>query len=390
MDLFEFEGKQYFARFGIPVLDGEHVTSASEAVTAASRMGFPAVIKAQVRIGGRGKAGGIAVVHDADETFGEASRILSLNIGGHDVDSLLIEPAVEIAHEWYVAISLDRAERRYALMLSARGGVDIESVAKDSPGSIVTLHFGHRDELTLADVVELAHNAQIPKDAHEPVAQLVLWLRDCFIDGDAELVEVNPLVQTTGGEVLILDAKVSLDDNAAFRHPEWSQFARIARTAGETREERARAEGFSYVALDGSVGVIGNGAGMVMSTIDVIAQAGGKAANFLDVGGGASADVLTRAIDVVSSDPNVKSILINIFGGITRCDEVARGILNVQERLNIVQPLVVRLDGTHAAEGRALLASHYSSQLNAAENMQDAARKAVLLSDNQGGEGSVS
>jgi succinyl-CoA synthetase beta subunit len=377
VDLFEYQGKQFLARYGIAVPDGAVAETVEEAVAAAESVGFPVAIKAQVRIGGRGKAGGIKLANDAGEAATHAAAILGMDIRGHTVHKVWLERAADVAEEYYVSLTVDRAGRRYLAMVSAEGGVDIEHVAATDPDAIARLPVDPGDGLSVAGAREVVAVAALPEHLREEAAAFLIQLFGAFTSGDADLVEVNPLIVTGAGRLLALDAKVSLDDSARFRHPEWEDWA----TAEwhDERERFARERGLNYVGLAGTVGVIGNGAGLVLSTLDVVSQAGGSAANFLDVGGGAGADLIASALEVVDSDERVRAILVNIFGGITRCDQVAEGILDAMSRIRLRSPIVVRLDGTNAEEGRALLAGHVSERLVSQPTMLDAARAAVAL-----------
>ncbi|HUP69406.1 MAG TPA: ADP-forming succinate--CoA ligase subunit beta [Acidimicrobiales bacterium] len=377
MDLLEYQGKQYFAGFGVPVSLGGVAAGVEEAVAAAERCGYPAVVKAQVAIGGRGKAGGIKVGADAAEVRSRASEILGMDIGGHTVTRVLVERATHIAEEYYASFTLDRAVRDHLGMLSTEGGVDIEQVAAERPSAIARLHVDPVDGLSEPVCREWVRSAGLAPGAEEATIVLLLDLYRCFVEGDADLVEVNPLVLATDGTVLALDAKVTLDDSAAFRHPEWDEFRGME--VLDARERLAREKGLQYVGLDGEVGIIANGAGLAMSTVDVVHQVGGQPANFLDIGGGASAEVMANALEVVDSDPKVRAIFVNIFGGITRGEEVAKGVVEAMARVEILSPIVVRLDGTNAAEGRAILAEHESDRLLSRPTMLDAARTAVEL-----------
>jgi succinyl-CoA synthetase beta subunit len=381
MDLFEYQGKQLFARYDIPVSDGAAVTTVDEAVAAADRIGYPVVVKAQVQVGGRGKAGGIKLAADAAEARTHASNILGMDIKGHTVGTLWVEKASDIAEEYYASFTLDRAAKLHLGMLSARGGVDIEQVADEDPDAIARLHVDPVDGLREDRCREWVQAAHLNKAAHDGAVDILLKLYRVYTDGDADLVEINPLILTTEGRVHALDAKVSLDSNAAFRHAEWEDYE--ATQVLDAREREARAKGLQYIGLDGSVGIICNGAGMTMATLDVVNEVGGRAANFLDVGGGAGADVLSNAIEVVNNDPEVRAILINIFGGITKCDEVALGVVEAMNRVELRSPMVVRLDGTNAAEGRIILNEQASDMLVPQPTMLDAARTAVELA--QGG-----
>jgi succinyl-CoA synthetase beta subunit len=377
MDLFEYQGKQYFARFDIPVSPGGVADTIDEAVSQAFNAGYPVVIKAQVQVGGRGKAGGIQIANDPDEVRKHAQNILGMDIRGHVVHRLWIEHASEIEKEYYASFTLDRSAKLHMCMLSAKGGIDIEQVAVEDPSAIAKLHINPVDGISLDQAKQLARDASIDAVAIDGVANVLVKLYRCFVEGDADLVEINPLILTPGEHVHALDAKVSLDDNAEFRHPEWEEFR--AFEVLDEREKLARSKGLNYIGLDGTVGIIGNGAGLVMSTLDVVNQVGGSAANFLDVGGGADADVLANAVEVINTDENVKSIFVNIFGGITKCDDVARGIIDALGRVELRSPLVLRLDGTNAEEGRALLKDYESENLQLAPNMLDAAQIAVSL-----------
>jgi len=377
MDLFEYQGKQLFARYDIPVSPGEAVTTVDAAVAAADRIGYPVVVKAQVQVGGRGKAGGIKIAADADETRTHAGAILGMDIKGHTVGTLWVEKASDIAEEYYASFTLDRAAKLHLGMLSARGGVDIEAVAAEEPEAIARVHVDPVDGLSDDRCREWVREAKLDEAAQDGVVDVLLELYRAYTDGDADLVEINPLVVLQDGRVHALDAKVSLDSNAAFRHPEWEGYE--ATQVLDAREREAREKGLQYIGLDGSVGVICNGAGMTMATLDVVNEVGGSAANFLDVGGGAGADVLANAIEVVNNDREVRSILINIFGGITKCDEVALGIVEALERVELRSPIVVRLDGTNAAEGRVILEERASDQLIPQPTMLAAARRAVEI-----------
>lgn len=377
MDLYEHQGKRYLARFGVPVGRGSVADTVDAAVAAADRIGYPVVLKAQVKTGGRGKAGGVQVAADHAGAAASAEAILGLVIQGHTVGRLWIEEAAEIAHEYYVSFTLDRAAKLDLAMLSAEGGVDIEEVAETDPEAIARLEINPLDGLTAGGAEALVAAAGIDATARDGVADVIRRLHRCYVEGDADLVEVNPLAVTATGEVRALDAKVILDDEAAFRHPEWSEFADAE--PDNPRERATRAKGLSYVGLDGSVGIIANGAGLAMSTLDVVSQAGGAAANFLDIGGAANAEAMAGALEVINSDGRVRAILVNVFGGIVRCDDVARGVLGALERVQLASPIVVRLDGTRSAEAQALLAPHLSERLMVEPTMLSAARRAVEL-----------
>jgi len=390
VDLFEYQGKQYFARYDIPVSPGGAADTVDEAVAAAEAAGYPVVVKAQVQVGGRGKAGGIKLANDADEARTHAGNILGMDIKGHVVKRVWVEHASDIEDEYYASFTLDRAAKQHLLMLSAKGGVDIEAVAEEDPDAIVRLHIDPVDGLSAEAARTAAVDARIPDKAIDGVAGILVQLYRCFTEGDCDLAEINPLIlmpdrSKESGTVHALDAKVSLDDNAAFRHPEWDEFR--ASEELDDREQLARTHDLQYIGLDGTVGIIANGAGLAMSTLDVVNQVGGEAANFLDIGGGANADVMAAALEVINFDQNVKSIFINIFGGITRGDEVANGIVEALRRVELRAPIVIRLDGTNAEEGRAILvdAGIPPDKLRSEPTMLDAARVAVTLAN--GGKG---
>ena len=336
MDLFEYQGKQYFARYDIPVSPGGEADTVDAAVAVAEKIGYPVVVKAQVKVGGRGKAGGIKLANDADEVRLHAGNILGMDIKGHTVHRLWIELSSDIAAEYYVSFTLDRPNKVYLGMLSKEGGVDIEEVAETNPDAIKRIAINPVDGFTLEQARAWVAEADLDEAAREQAAELIVKLFTCYVEGDCDLAEINPLILTTDGIVRALDAKVTLDDNAEYRHPEW----------------------------------------------DVVNQVGGSAANFLDIGGGANADVMTAALEVINADPSVKSIFVNIFGGITRVDEVAKGVIEALRRVDIKSPIVLRLDGTNAVEGRALLAEHLNEKLVAEPTMLEAARRAVALAGN--------
>jgi succinyl-CoA synthetase beta subunit len=377
VDLYEYQGKQYFARFGIPTSPGGVADTVDEAVAQAERAGYPVVVKAQVKVGGRGKAGGIKLASDADEVRTHASAILGMDIKGHTVHRLWVEHASDIAHEYYASFTLDRAAKLHLCMVSARGGVDIEEVAATDPGAIARLHVDPVDGLAPDAAARVVENAELHDEARAEAASLLQALYRCYVEGDCDLAEVNPLILTTDGRVHALDAKVTLDDNAAFRHPEWDEFAGTETT--DPRELLAKERGLNYIGLSGTVGIIANGAGLAMSTLDVVTQVGGSAANFLDIGGGANADVMAAALEVINTDDAVRSIFVNIFGGITRCDEVAMGIVEALGRVDLRSPIVLRLDGTNAEAGHEILADHTSERLVVEETMLGGARRAVAL-----------
>ena len=379
MDLFEYQGKQYFAKYNIPVSAGGVATTVDEAVAVAATAQYPVVVKAQVQVGGRGKAGGIKLANDEAEVRLHAKNILGMDIKGHVVKRVWVEHASDIAEEYYASFTLDRAAKQHLLMLSAQGGVEIEDVATKDPTAIVKLHINPIDGLSLETARRASVEAKIPDKALDGVADMLVKLYNCFTQGDCDLAEINPLILKPTGEIHALDAKVSLDVNASFRHPEWAEYA--ATEELDAREQLARERNLQYIGLDGTVGIIANGAGLAMSTLDVVNQVGGTAANFLDIGGGANAELMTAALEVINSDPKVKSILINIFGGITRGEEVAKGIVEAVKRVALRAPIVIRLDGTNAEEGRKILADAGipESQLTSRPTMLEAARAAVEM-----------
>ena len=383
MDLFEHQGKELFSRYRLPVPTGEVAFTADEAVAAASRLGLPVVVKAQVHTGGRGKAGGVKLAADLDAVRRHAADILGLDISGHTVRRLWIEQASDIAEEYYASFTLDRSARKHLGMLSAEGGVDIETVAARDPEAIARIHIDPVDGLSAGACRRWVGAARIPEAVADAVAGVLVTLYGAYVDADADLVEVNPLIVTSGGDVVLLDSKVTLDANSTFRHDDYAAYD--ATQTRDEREQAAHAKRLQYVGLDGSVGVIANGAGLAMSTVDVVNQVGGSPANFLDIGGGANAEVMAGALEVINNDPAVRAILINIFGGITRGEEIANGIIEATGSVDIDSPIVIRLDGTNAAEGRELLEPHLSGELMMEPTMLDAARRAVELAGTGGG-----
>jgi len=377
VDLFEYQGKQYFARYGIPVSPGGVAQTVDEALAVAERVGYPVMVKAQVQVGGRGKAGGVKFAPDAAAAREHATNILGMDIKGHLVKRVWIEHASDIAKEYYASFTLDRGAKLHLGMLSAAGGVEIEQVAEENPEAIARIAIDPVDGLTEAACRAWVTEAHLDPEATEGAVDILMKLYRCYVEGDCDLAEINPLILTPAGQVHALDAKVSLDNSAAFRHPEWDEFS--ATEELDEREQLAKSKHLQYVGLDGTVGVIANGAGLAMSTCDVVNQVGGQPANFLDIGGGASADVMAAALDVINSDDNVRAIFINIFGGITRGEEVANGIVQAMDRVSIKAPIVIRLDGTNAAEGRAILAPIESDRFISKPTMLEAARTAVEL-----------
>ena len=378
MDLYEYQGKQLFKRFGIPVSEGRVAATADEARTAAEELGTQVVVKAQVLTGGRGKAGGIKLADSPDAAAQHAEAILGMDINGHVVRKLWVEQASEIEREYYLSVTFDRGEKKPLLMFTTQGGVDIEEVAEKSPDALARLHIDPLVGFQPFQARWLVFTAGLEDpDEQKQVLAIVGKVYDAFVGADAMLCEINPLIVTPAGEVKALDSKFTVDDNALFRHPDVAEMRDPE--AGDPHERLAREKGVTYVKLDGEVGILGNGAGLVMSTLDVIALAGGRPANFCDLGGGGDAEGVVEALEVILQDPQVKSIFFNIFGGITRCDEVARGILAALERMTIEQPIVVRLDGTNAEEGRKVLADAAPDGLYVEATMLDGARKAVEL-----------
>jgi succinyl-CoA synthetase beta subunit len=377
VDLYEYQGKQYFARFGIPTSPGGTADTVDEAVEQAEDAGYPVVVKAQVKVGGRGKAGGIKLAANPGEVRQAAEAILGMDIKGHTVHRLWVEHASDIEKEYYASFTLDRPAKLHLGMLSAAGGVEIEEVAATKPEAIARLHINPLDGLDEETARRWVDAAGLDEAARDGAAQVLVRLYHCFVEGDCDLAEINPLILTTEGSVHALDAKVTLDENAAFRHPEWEEFA--GTDTEDPREKMAKEKGLNYIGLTGSVGIIANGAGLAMSTLDVVTQVGGTAANFLDIGGGANADVMAAALDVINSDGAVRAIFVNIFGGITRVDEVANGVVEALRRVDIKSPIVLRLDGTNAEAGREILAEHLSDTLIMEPTMLDAARRAVEL-----------
>src|SRR3954470_21788113 len=377
MDLLEYQGKQLFARHGVPVPTGTPATTVEEAVAAADEIGYPCVVKAQVQVGGRGKAGGIKVAKDRTEAEAHAQAILGMDIRGLTVHEVWIEAASDIAAEYYASIVFDRAAKKPLVLLSTQGGMDIEEVAASDPSAIARLHVDPLIGFQDFHARRLAFEAGIDADVIRPVGALLAKLYEAFVEEEAMLVEVNPLIITGSRDVVALDAKVTLDDNSLFRHRE---NAELRNPSGEDPQERmAKERGLTYVSLDGDIGILGNGAGLVMSTLDVVAQYGGRPANFLDAGGGSKAEAITSAVEVILANPNVKAVLFDIFGGITRCDEVARGLVEAFNTINPTVPFVVRLDGTNDEEGRAILAEAALPNVHTAATMDEAAQKVVEL-----------
>jgi succinyl-CoA synthetase beta subunit len=378
MDVYEYQGKELFRRFGIPVSDGRLATSPEEARIAAQELGGQIVVKAQVLTGGRGKAGGIKLADGPDEAESHARAILGMDINGHVVRKLWIESASDIATEYYLSLTFDRGEKKALFMLTKEGGIDIEEVAAERPEALARLHVDPLEGFQRYQARRLIYGAGIEDEGEQKqIAKIAEQLYAAFIGSDAMLCEINPLIVTPDGEVKALDSKFTVDDNALYRHPDIAEMRDL--DAYPPEERAARAKDVTYVKLDGEVGVLGNGAGLVMSTLDVVALAGGRPANFCDLGGGGDAQGVVDALEIITADPQVKAILFNIFGGITRCDEVARGILQALGQLTIDDPIVVRLDGTNAAEGRRLLQQAAPANLHVEPTMLEAAKRAVEL-----------
>jgi succinyl-CoA synthetase beta subunit len=383
VDLLEYQGKRLFAEHGVPVPEGRHASDVESAVVAAEELGFPCVIKAQVQIGGRGKAGGIKLAENVDEARQHAESILGMEIRGprgegpFRVHEVWVERASEIDAEYYASLILDRSEKKILAMLSAMGGINVEEIAERDPEALVKRHIDPSARLDPGSGRELAAAAKLDPDVQEPAGELLAKLYDAFVATDATLIEVNPLIATSERAVVALDSKVTIDNNSLFRHPEIAEFRNPS--AEDPQEQMAKEKGLTYVKLDGDIGILGNGAGLCMATLDVVAQAGGEPANFLDAGGGSKAEVIVDALDVITSDEKVRAILFNIFGGITRCDEIARGIIEAESRIDIEVPLVVRLDGTNSEEGLRLLADADLPDLHVEKTMLGAAERVVEL-----------
>jgi succinyl-CoA synthetase beta subunit len=377
MDLYEYQGKQLFSRFGIPVSDGQIVDTPEEAREAAERLGGPVMVKAQVLTGGRGKAGGIQGPATPDEAEAHARTILGMDINGHVARRVWIERASNIAREYYMSMTFDRGAKSTLVMLTTAGGIDIEEVAESTPERIARVHVDPLTGFQPFHARSLCFAAGIPAAEMRQAADILARAYRAYVETDAMLVEINPLIVTPDGELRALDSKYTVDDNALYRHPDIAAMRDL--DALDAQERMARERGVTYVKLDGTIGIIGNGAGLVMSTLDVVAGAGGTPANFLDVGGGAQADEIVTAMEVLLSDSKVQAVLFNVFGGITRCDEVARGVLTALERLDVRVPMVVRLDGTNDVEGRAILAEAAPPNLHVAETMLGAAEQVVAL-----------
>jgi succinyl-CoA synthetase beta subunit len=378
MDLYEYQGKELFRGFGIPVSEGRLATSPEEARKAAEELGGQVVVKAQVLTGGRGKAGGIKLASGPEEAHEHAEAILGMDINGHVVRNVWIESASDIEREYYLSLTFDRGEKKALFMFTKEGGVDIEEVAAERPEALAKLHVDPLEGFQPYQARRLIYRAGIEDESEQKqIAKIAERLYAAFVGADAMLCEINPLIVTPDGDVKALDSKFTVDDNALYKHAEIAEMRDLEAYTPE--ERKAREKDVTYVKLDGDVGVLGNGAGLVMSTLDVVALAGGRPANFCDLGGGGDAQGVVDALEIISADPQVKSILFNIFGGITRCDEVARGILQALEQMTIGEPIVVRLDGTNAEEGRELLRDAAPENLHVEPTMLDAAKRAVEL-----------
>jgi succinyl-CoA synthetase beta subunit len=383
MDLLEYQGKQLFARHGLKVSDGKAVTTIEDAVAAANEIGYPVVVKAQVLIGGRGKAGGVKLAADVAEVREHSGDILGMDIHGHTVRTLWIEHASDIATEYYASVLLDRSAKAPLIMFSVEGGVDIEEVAEKTPEKLIRHHVDALDGLSREEAIKIATDGKADADVIEGVADALVALYEVWLAEDATLAEINPLIVTPERVVKALDSKVSLDDDALYRHPENQALSDSENE--DPIERRAKEQGVQYVKLDGDIGILGNGAGLVMSTLDVVAQAGGSPANFLDAGGGSDAAKIKQAVELILANDAVKAVLFNIFGGITRCDEVARGLIAAFDEVKPSVPFVVRLDGTNDVAGRELLQEAALPNVHAARTMNEAAEKVVALA--AGGQG---
>lgn len=378
MDLYEYQGKELFRRFGIPVSEGRLATTPEQASEAARELGGQVVVKAQVLTGGRGKAGGIKLAGGPEEAEEHARAILGMDINGHIVRKVWIESASDIEREYYLSLTFDRGAKKSLFMFTKEGGVDIEEVASERPEALMRLHIDPLEGFQPYQARRLIYDAGIEDESEQKqIAKIAERLYVTFVESDAMLCEINPLIVTPDGEVKALDSKFTVDENALYKHPDIAEMRDL--DAYPPEERQAREKGVTYVKLDGEVGVLGNGAGLVMSTLDVVALAGGRPANFCDLGGGGDAQGVVDALEIISADPQVKSILFNIFGGITRCDEVARGILQALDQMTIEDPIVVRLDGTNAEEGRELLQEAAPPNLHVEPTMLDAAKRAVEL-----------
>ena len=375
MDLFEYQGKELYKKYDIATPNSMVVDSV-EKIDATS-LQYPLVVKAQVQVGGRGKAGGIKLVSNEEELLAAANEIMGMDIKNHVVKKLLIEEASDVQGEYYISFTLDRSKKKYLMLLSSKGGMDIEKVAEENPDDVIKVYIAPSIGIENSIVNEALLEAGIPKEYHDDLEKMISSLFNLFVDGDCDLVEVNPLAIVNEGKVLALDSKISLDMNAVFRHEEYKKFEEDIPIPDT--EKVAKEKGLNFIKLEGDVGIIGNGAGLVMSTLDVVSSEGGSAANFLDIGGGAKSKNVSDALEILQDDKSVKSVLINIFGGITRCDLVAEGIVDATREKSLPWKIVVRLDGTNAQEGREILKANPHENIVVVENMKEAARLAVSI-----------
>jgi succinyl-CoA synthetase beta subunit len=382
MDLLEYKGKRVLARYDVPLFRGREASTVDDAVAAADEIGYPVVVKAQVKVGGRGKAGGIKIADNSDEAREYATSILGMDIRGHVVRELWLQEATDIDNEYYAAVVFDRSAKAPLVMLSTQGGMDIEQVAAEHPEALAMLHVDPLVGFQPYHGRRLTFEAGVDADVVRPVGDLLAKLYEVFCKEEATLVEINPIVVTPERRVVALDAKVTLDNNSLFRHPDNS--ALDDNSNADPQELMASERGLTYVKLDGDIGIFGNGAGLVMSTLDVVAAAGGAPANFLDAGGGAKAEAIVASVEVILSNPNVKAVLFNVFGGITRCDEVAKGLIEAYGILEPTVPFVVRLDGTNDVEGRKLLADAALANVFPEKTMDSAAARVVELAHGGG------
>ena len=373
MDLFEYQGKSLYRNYDI-AHPNSFLVNKIEDLENGFDLNYPVVVKAQVQVGGRGKAGGIKLAKNKEELLLYTNEILGMDIKGHKVERILIEEASEIKEEYYLSFTLDRSEKKYLMMLSAKGGMDIEAVAEENPDDLTMIHIDPSAELEETTIVESIINSNLNNDYQSELTEIIIRLYKLFVDGDCDLVEVNPLAITSSG-VMALDSKVSLDMNATYRHENFGEIEREIPIPPS--EKSAKEKGLNFIKLDGSVGIIGNGAGLVMSTLDVVAEYGGSAANFLDIGGGAKAETVSAALEVLETDESVLSVFINIFGGITRCDLVAQGIVEATKGKDLKWPIVIRLDGTNATEGLEILRENPNEKIVITETMNQAAELAV-------------
>ncbi len=373
MDLFEYQGKSLYANYDI-AHPNSFLVNKIEDLEHGFNLNYPVVVKAQVQVGGRGKAGGIKLATNNDELITHTNEILGMDIKGHTVEKILIEEASDIKEEYYLSFTLDRSEKKYLMMLSAKGGMDIEAVAEENPDDLTMIHIDPSKELDEAVLIDAITNSKLNQDYQSDLVAIITRLFKLFISGDCDLVEVNPLAITSSG-VMALDSKVSLDMNAKYRHEDFDQIEKDIPIPPS--EKSAKEKGLNFIKLDGAVGIIGNGAGLVMSTLDVVAEYGGSAANFLDIGGGAKAETVSAALEVLETDDSVSSVFINIFGGITRCDLVAQGIVEATKGKDLKWPIVIRLDGTNATEGLKILRDNPNEKIIITETMNEAAELSV-------------